>query len=335
VITRVLKRLAWAVFIVWAVTTVAFFLNNVLPGDPARMIAGPQARPADIERIRLELGLNKPVVEQYGIFMRRLVHGGPWTFDPKKQPEHANCSAIVPGVHLDFGRSYRFRQPVTKIIAERLPRTLMLGLVAIVIQLLIGVTSGVVAAKKRHRPVDHATVGVSLLGISAPTFLLGIGLQFVFAVKLRLLPLDGYGMTFADHARGIVLPGLTLGIFGAAYYTRLVRDEMIGLLKQDYVRTARAKGVSEWGAVIKHALRNALVPLVTVIGLELGAMVGGAIVTESIFRWPGLGQLSVNALLNRDGPVVVGMVIVTSTAIVLSSLLVDLCYAILDPRVRK
>jgi peptide/nickel transport system permease protein len=329
------KRLVWAVFIVWAVTTLAFFINNVLPGDPARMIAGPQARPADVARVRTELGLDRPLVVQYGLFMRRLVHPGAWSFDPRTDKAHANCAALMPGVHLDFGKSFRFRQPVVRIIWERLPRTLSLGLSALVLQLLIGVTSGVLAARKRGSAVDHGAVGMSLLGISAPTFLIGILLQFIFAYKLKVLPLDGYGQTFAEHVQSIVLPALTLGIFGAAYYTRLVRDEMIVLLKQDYVRTAQAKGLSPFRVLVRHALRNAMVPLVTVVGLEVGAMTGGAIVTEKVFRWPGVGQLSVDALLNRDGPLVIGMVIVTSTAIVIASVVVDVLYAALDPRVRR
>jgi peptide/nickel transport system permease protein len=163
----------------------------------------------------------------------------------------------------------------------------------------------------------------------------GVALQYVLAHRLRILPLDGYGADALEHASSVILPALTLGTFGAAYYTRLVRDEMIGLLKQEHVRTARAKGLSEAAVIVKHGLRNALVPLVTVLGLDLGALVGGAIVTETLFRWPGLGALSVNALLDRDGPLIVGMVIVTSGAVVLSNLLVDLCYAVLDPRVRR
>jgi peptide/nickel transport system permease protein len=221
------------------------------------------------------------------------------------------------------------------VIGERLPRTLLLALSAVFVQLAFGVATGVLAAVKRNTFVDHAAVGVTLLGISAPTFVIGIVLQYFLAHRLRLLPLDGYGASAGEHAASVILPALTLGTFGAAYYTRLVRDEMIGLLKQDHVRTARAKGLGQTAVVVRHALRNALVPLVTVLGLDLGALVGGAIVTETLFRWPGLGALSVNALLDRDGPLIVGMVIVTSCAVVLSNVFVDLCYAALDPRVRR
>jgi peptide/nickel transport system permease protein len=332
VIERLLKRIGWAVFVVWAVVTLTFFVNNVLPSDPARMVAGPQARPQDVARIRQQLGLDRPAHVQYALFLRRLVHTGPPTFTTK-DPEHGTC-ANLGRVHFDLGRSYQLRKPVVAVLAERLPRTIMLALAAVLIQVSIGVSSGVLAALKRNRLLDHLTVGASLLGISAPTFILGIFLQFVLAHRLRLLPLDGYGKTDAEHLVSLVLPALTLGMFGAAYYTRLVRDEMIGLMKQDYVRTARAKGLSTFAVVVRHALRNALVPLVTVVGLELGALVGGAIVTETLFRWPGIGSLSVTALLDRDGPIVVGTVLVTSVAVVTSSIVVDFLYALLDPRVR-
>ena len=327
------RRLAWAAFVVWAVVTIAFFVNNVLPSDPARMVAGAQARPSDVARIREQLGLDRPVLAQYGIFMRRLVHFGPTGFDSRDKV-HGSCAGLGP-LHFDLGRSYQQRRPVLTILGERFPRTLVLALSAVFVQLLLGVGAGVLAAVKRNSVWDYAAVGASLLGISAPTFVLGLALQFVFGHLLRVLPLDGYGLTVGDHAVSIVLPALTLGIFGAAYYTRLVRDEMIGLLKQDHVRTARAKGLGEGAVVLRHALRNALVPLVTVLGLDLGALIGGAIVTESQFRWPGLGALSVNALLDRDGPLIMGTVIVTSMAVVLSSVLVDFCYVALDPRVRE
>jgi peptide/nickel transport system permease protein len=326
------RRLAWAVFTIWAVVTAAFFVNSVLPTDPARMVAGPQARPADVARIRTQLGLDRPLHEQYAIFMRRLVHAGPATVAPSDK-EHGSCAALGP-LHFDLGKSYTMRRPVLTVIGERLPRTLQLALAAVVLQLLFGVGLGVLAAVRRGTTVDRAAVGASLLGVSAPTFLTGLLLQFVLGHKLRILPLDGYGKDAAEHAMSAILPALTLGLFGAASYTRLVRDEMIGLLGQDYVRTARAKGVGGAGVIVRHALRNALMPLVTVLGLDLGTLVGGAVVTETLFRWPGIGAMSVNAMLDRDGPLILGAVIVTSAAVVVSNLVVDACYAVLDPRVR-
>jgi peptide/nickel transport system permease protein len=329
---RAFRRLAWALLVVWATTTVTFFINNVLPSDPARMVAGPQARPKDVERVRQQLGLDRPVLEQYARFMRRLVHFGPSHLETK-DPEHGTC-ANVWRVHFDLGKSYQQRRAVTTILGERLPRTLMLAIAAVLVQTLLGVVTGLIAAVKRNTAIDHLTVGTSLVGISAPTFLIGLALQFVLAHRLRLLPLDGFGDTAAEHVVCIILPALTLGIYGAAYYTRVVRDELIGAVKLDHVRTARAKGLPMWRVWIRHALRNALVPLVTLIGLDLGALVGGAIVTETLFRWPGLGALTVSALLDRDAPVIMGTVIVSSAAIVLANLVVDVSYAILDPRVR-
>jgi peptide/nickel transport system permease protein len=342
----VARRLAWAVFVVWATTSLTFVISRVLPGDPARMIAGPQARPADIERLRGQLGLDRPLIVQYGIFLRKLVHIGPLSFDPRTDKAHASCAVALPlypahadrpgvSLHLDFGRSFRFRQPVVTVLGERLPRTAALAVAAIVIQVVLGAAVGILAAMRRNTSLDHAAVGLTLLGISVPTFILALVLQFVLAYKLRILPLDGFGATLGEHAACMVLPAVTLGAYGAAFYARLVRDEMIGLLKQDFVRTARAKGAGAWAVVFRHAFRNALAPLVTVIGLDLGVLLGGAIVTEQIFRWPGLGQLAVGALLNHDTPVIAGTVIVTSSALVLSNLAVDLSYAVLDPRVKK
>jgi peptide/nickel transport system permease protein len=331
-IRHLARRLSWAVLVVWAVVTVAFFVNNLLPSDPARMVAGPQARPADVARIKEQLGLDRPAIVQYGIFLRRLVHTGPSVIDPKDKV-HGSCAALGP-IHIDLGKSYQQRRPVLTILGERLPRTLQLAIAAVFLQVLLGVGAGVLAGAKRGSAWDYGAVGASLVGISAPTFILGIALQYVFAHTLRILPLDGYGKSSSEHLVSVILPALTLGIFGAAYYTRLVRDEMIGLLKQDHVRTARAKGLGEARVVLAHGLRNALMTLVTMVGLDLGALVGGAIVTETLFRWPGIGALSVTALLDRDGPLILGIVLLTSTAVVVSNVVVDVLYVALDPRVR-
>jgi peptide/nickel transport system permease protein len=327
---RIAARLSWSLFTIGAVVTLAFFINQGLPADPARAIAGPQARPADVARIRTQLGLDRPIAVQYRIFLSRLVHVAR---AGDAAEDHASCAALGP-VHVDLGISYQVRRPVVDIIADRFPRTLFLALAAVFLQTLIGVSAGVLAAVKRNSAWDHGAVSITLVGISAPTFLTGILLQYFFAYRLRLLPLDGYGVTFGEHVASILLPAMTLALAGVAYYTRLVRDDVIGLMKQDFVRTAQAKGVSPAGVVVKHVLRNALLPIVTLVGLDLGTLVGGAIVTEKLFRWPGLGQLSVDAVFDRDAPIVMGTVIVASTAIVLSNLLVDLSYALLDPRTR-
>jgi peptide/nickel transport system permease protein len=329
VIRRVLARLIWSVGVMWAVVTLTFVITRVLPGDPARLVAGPQARAADVARVRTALALDRPIVVQYGKFLGRFVHVG------SSDGDHGTCAAIFPGIHLDLGRSYTFGQPVVRILEERVPRTAALALVAVALQAIAGGAAGIFAARRRHTFADHASVVATIVGISLPTFLVGIVLQYTLAHRLELLPLDGFGKTFWDHARSIVLPALTLGVCGSAYYTRLVRGEMLDVLGHDYIRTARAKGVGEAAVTYRHALRNALFPIVTMVGLDLGTLLGGAIVTEQLFRWPGLGQLSATALVGRDGPVIVGAVLVTSTAIIASSVLVDLVYALLDPRLRQ
>jgi peptide/nickel transport system permease protein len=205
---------------------------------------------------------------------------------------------------------------------------------AVLVQALLGVATGVLGAVFHRRPLDRVIVAATVVGISAPTFILGLALQYVLARRLHLLPVDGFGHTTGEHLLGLCLPALTLGIFGAACYTRIVRDDMIGILRRDFIRTARAKGAGEGAVVVRHALRNALMPIVTMIGLDLGSLIGGAVVTETLFRWPGVGALSVTALLDRDGPVIVGTVIVTSTAIVLCNVAVDLLYGVIDPQTR-
>ncbi|MDP8999811.1 MAG: ABC transporter permease [Myxococcota bacterium] len=334
--TRILRRLGWSIAVVWAVVSITFAVNSLLPGDPAQMVAGPQARPADLARIRQQLGLDRPPLVQYALFWKRLVHIGPGAIDPRQTSDHASCAVILhlgeSAVHVDLGKSFQRRQPVADVIAARLPRTFALAVAAVIVQVLLGLSSGALAAIRRGSWIDRVLVGTGLLGISVPTFLVALALQYLLAYKLRWLPLDGYGTTVGEHARCLVLPALTLGIYGTAYYTRLVRDEMSVLIQQDWMRTARAKGVPPWRAVIVHALRNALAPLLTALGLDFGALMGGAIVTESVFRWPGLGELSVNATLDRDGPVIVACVIVTSMGIVTSNLIVDLVCARLDPR---
>jgi peptide/nickel transport system permease protein len=335
---RLARRLGWSLFVVWAVVSLAFAVNNLVPGDPARMVAGAQARPADVARLREQLGLDRPPLVQYALFWRRLVHPGPRSVGAGADPAHASCTVVLPvggaAVHVDLGKSYQLRQPVADLVLTRLPRTFALAAAGIFLQVLFGVGTGILAAVRRNSLVDRGLVGASVLGISAPTFLIALALQYAFAYELRWLPLDGFGRTLSEHARCLILPALTLGIFGAAYYTRLVRDELTVILRQDWVRTAKAKGLSPWRVITLHGVRNALVPVVTAIGLDFGALMGGAIVTETVFRWPGLGQLSVTALLNRDGPVILACVIVTSLAIVVSNLAVDLLYARLDPRAR-
>jgi peptide/nickel transport system permease protein len=334
---RLLRRLGWSVAVVWAVVTITFVLDAVVPGDPARMVAGPQASVADVARIRQTMGLDRPAPVRYALFWRRLVHLGPSTVHRDPEDPHSTCAVVLPlgpaALHVDLGKSFQMRQPVVDVVVPRLGRTMALAFAALFVQLAIGLFSGTLAAARKGSWLDRTLVTASLFGLSAPTFLIGLGLQYVVAYRLRWLPLDGFGATALDHVRSIVLPALTLGIYGAAYYTRLVRDEVAGLLTAPWVRTARAKGASEAAVLVVHALRNGLVPIATIAGLDFGALLGGAIVTETVFRWPGLGELSVRATLNRDGPVIAACVIVTSVAVVAANLLADAAYARLDPRV--
>ncbi len=328
------RRAFGALVVVYLVVTATFFLNRSLPSDPARMIAGEQARPADVARIRTQLGLDRPVGVQYLAFLGRLVHFGPSHFEREKTPDHATCGHLGP-LHFDLGRSYQQRKPVLVILGDRLPYTAALAFSATALAVTLGVVSGVLAALRRNTAVDATLVGLALLGVSAPTFLLGVAIQYLFAFQLELFPLNGAGKGLLDAARHLVLPTLTLGIFGAAFYTRLVRSEMIETLSADYVRTARAKGLSTLRVVVVHALRNVLVPLVTVVGLDLGALLGGAVLTEQIFSWPGVGALAVRAMRDRDGPVIMGTVLVSAIAIVALNLVVDFVYTFLDPRIRR
>lgn len=353
---RFARRFAWCIFVVWATTTLAFVVNHALPTDPARMVAGPQARPAEVRKIRKRLCLNRPLHVQYIHFVSRLVHVGPPPNAPKGPPVappcgegdatdqedkisekelHATCAPFFGRLHFDLGKSYTQRRPVVTILGERLPRTIFLAIAAAFVQMAIGVVAGVLAASRWKTRVDRLAVSVSLLGVSAPTFVTGLFLQWLFGFRLRVLPLDGYGQTALQHVESVILPAVTLGIFGAAYYTRMVRDEMLGQLGQDYVRTASAKGLSRTSVLVRHALRNALVPIVTILGLEVGTLVGGAIVTESIFRWPGLGSLSVTAMIERDGPVIMGCVMVTSVAVAFATFAVDVAVTFIDPRLRR
>lgn len=331
---RLLRRLGWSAVTVWAVVSLAFVVNNLLPGDPARMVAGPQARPADVARIREGLGLDRPLAVQYARFWARLAHLGP----RRGGAGHDTCATLAAvgdrALHVDFGKSFQLHQPVVEIIATRVPRTLALAVSGISIQLAFGLAAGTVAAVRRGSWLDRAMVGASLLGVSAPAFLSALLLQYALAYRLRLLPLDGFGVTLGDHARGLALPALTLGTYGAAYTTRLVRDEVSGLLRQDWVRTARAKGLTPARVVVRHVLRDALVTVTTAVALDFGALMGGALVVETVFRWPGIGELSVQAAMDRDGPVVIACVVVTAIAIVASNFAADLLCAWLDPRLR-
>ncbi len=337
--TRFLRRILSTLLVLFAVVSATFFVSQVLPSDPARLVAGPQARPKDVERIRLQLGLDRPVLVQYTSYLRRLVHvstesGASLDLAAAPPSEaHKNCGTLGP-VHFDLGRSYQMRRPVAVLIAERFPRSIALAIAALFVQLLVGLGLALWGTLTPNGRVDRALYRGSAVGLSVPTFVLGIVLQYIFAYRLAWLPIDGFGETFLARAHAIVLPALTLGIYGGIGFYRMARSELQNALGEDYARSARAKGAARTRVVLVHALRNAAIPLVTVIALDLGTLIGGAVVTESLFRWPGVAALSVSALLDRDGPLLLGTVLVTSIAIVLSNLFADSLYSIVDPRMR-
>jgi peptide/nickel transport system permease protein len=335
-IARVLARIARGIALVAAVVTLTFFVNAVLPSDPARMVAGPQARPADVAKIRISLGLDRPPLVRFGRFARRILHisrdvAGPTEGAPNG---HENCGSLGP-VHVDLGRSFQQRRPVVVALGERIPRTLALAGAAVVLQGLLGLLVAVIAVRRPGTLTDRGAVGGALVIGSLPSFVVGIFLQFVFARTLHWLPLDGFGKTFGDQALSLLLPATTLGLVGAASYARILRDELARELARDHVRTAQAKGAGPWRRLLVHALRNALPAMVTLLALDFGQLAGGAVVTESLFRWPGLGNLGGRALLDRDGPMLVGVVLVTAIGVVVANGLADLLQTLLDPRLRR
>ncbi|GIK98642.1 MAG: glutathione ABC transporter permease [Alphaproteobacteria bacterium] len=298
------RRLAASVLILLGVTIITFSLSYLIPADPVRMIAGRSATAQTVESIRRELGLDRPLHEQYLGYLGDVVRG-------------------------DLRRSYVQKTEVATLIESRLPATLQLMAGAIFFELLIGIPAGIYAATRRGRASDRGVMILSFAGVSTPQFVVGLLLLYVFANLLGWFPMSGYGTIW--H---LVLPALTLGIAGGGWYSRMIRSSMIDVLRQDYVRTARAKGVSERGVVLVHALRNAILPVVAMIGLDIGIFMSGAVVVESVFGWPGIGQLAWQAIQRLDYPIIMGVTLVAAVAIVLGNLLADLVAPLIDPRIR-
>jgi peptide/nickel transport system permease protein len=302
----VIRRLYQAVFVIFGVVTVVFFVMQ-LTGDPVRIMMGENSSEEDIQNVRRSLGLDRPIHEQYLAFLSKAVRG-------------------------DFGESIRQRgQSAMGIVLSRYPATLRLAFLALALSVMLATAFGVISAVKRYSVLDNAVMFLALFGQSVPNFWLGIMLILIMAVQLGWLPSQGYG---DGSPKYLILPVLTLAAPGLARLTRLVRSGMLEIMGQDYVRTARAKGLRETGVIFGHALKNAAIPLVTIIGLDLGALLGGAVVTEQIFAWPGVGLEVITAINGRDFPVVQAAVFVVATSFVLINLIVDLLYTWLDPRVR-
>jgi peptide/nickel transport system permease protein len=298
------RRLAAAVMILLGVSFITFFLLYVLPADPVRQIAGRSATAETVENIRAELGLDQPFLVQYGRYLGGLVQG-------------------------DLGRSYLQRTEVAELIASRLPPTLLLMAAGIAAELVIGLTLGVIAALRRGRAVDNTLMVASFVAVSAPQFVVSLLVLYVFAVQLGWFPIGGYGT--AAH---LVLPALTLGILGSGWYARMMRSSMVDVLAQDFIRTARAKGLTRRRVVLRHALPNAVLPIIAMIGIDIGIFMGGLVVVESVFGWPGIGQLAWQAIQRVDIPIIMGVTLVSATAIVLGNLLADLVTPFIDPRIK-
>jgi peptide/nickel transport system permease protein len=298
------RRLFQAIFILLGVSVITFALLYLLPADPVRQIAGRSATAQTVENIRHQLGLDQPFIVQYWRYLTGLVQG-------------------------DLGRSYLQRSEVSELIAARLPASLLLMAGAIACELAIGLTMGLVAAVRRGTVTDQTLMIASFVGVSAPQFVVGLLLLYFFAVQLGWFPIGGYGTW-----RHLVLPSVALGILGAGWYSRMMRSSMIDVLRQDYIRTARAKGLARGTVLLRHALPNAILPVIAMIGIDIGLFMSGIVVIESVFGWPGIGQLAWQAIQRVDIPIIMGVTLVSACAIVLGNLLADIVTPFIDPRIR-
>ncbi|NMB25727.1 MAG: ABC transporter permease [Firmicutes bacterium] len=305
------RRLLMLLPVLIGISIVVFLVMHLAPGDPAEILAGPTASASDIAALRAKLGLDDPVWVQY------------WRF----------VSGVLKG---DLGTSVQSGESVTDMVKTRFPNTLALSIAAMIVASIVGLSTGVVSAVRKGSFFDSFSMIVALLGISLPSFWVGLMLMLIFAVRLRWLPVAGYSGEWWTLVgiKQLVLPAVTLGIGASALIARITRSSILEVMQQDYIRTARAKGLSQVATVGKHVLRNALVPVVTVMGLNFGGLLGGTVVTESVFAINGVGRMMVRAITSRDFPVVQGAVLMVATTFVLINLLVDLTYALLDPRIR-
>jgi peptide/nickel transport system permease protein len=297
-------RLLLALPALWLILTMVFLLAHIVPGDPAQQMLGEGARAEDIVQLRHTLGLDQPIGVQYGKYLSSVLHG-------------------------NLGQSFRFQQPVTEVILAHYPATLELAIVALIVCAAISIPGGMLAAARRGTRADHAVGIFTLLGLSVPNFALGPLLILLFSVRIGWLPVSGRG-----GVAHLVLPAITLGAALAAILARMVRASVMEELASDYVRTARAKGLSEWAVLWRHAFRNALIPTLTIIGLQFGTLLAGAIITETIFSWPGIGRLTVQAIESRDFPLLQGCILLIAVTYVAVNLATDFVYALVDPRVR-
>lgn len=301
----IIKRLLALIPVLLGVSLLVFFILDLAPGDPAKTILGEQARPEDIEALREEMGLNDPFFVRYGRYMLALCHG-------------------------DMGESYKTRDPVADEIFSRLPNTAILAFVSTMVAIVLALPLGVIAAIRQNSLFDGVSMFAALIGISMPVFWMGLLLILLFSVKLGWFPVAG-----ADAGwKSLVLPSFALGFMHMASIARTTRSSMLETIRQDYIRTVRAKGLSEDKVIVNHALRNAMIPTTTVIGLQMGSMLGGSVLTESVFSWPGIGRFMIQSIQGRDIPSVMGCVIIFALSFALINLFVDLIYGFIDPRIK-
>lgn len=298
------KRLLLSLPALWLIVTMVFLLAHIVPGDPVQQMLGEGATASDLTQLRHALGLDLSLPVQYGRYLGGVLRG-------------------------NLGESFRFQQPVARVVLQHYPATLELAIAALIVCCGIGIPAGIIAAQKRGHSADHAVAFVTLLGLSVPNFALGPLLILIFSVIIGWLPVSGRGGF--SH---LILPAITLGAALAAILTRMVRTSVLEQLGSDYVRTARAKGLTERAVLLRHAFRNALIPILTILGLQFGTLLAGTIVTETIFSWPGIGRLAVQAIEARDYPLLQGCILLIAVSYVLVNLLTDLVYAFADPRVR-
>lgn len=300
----IIRRLLIMIPVLLGVSLIIFTMVRVIPGDPAIILAGPHATKEQVDNIRAQLGVDRHPVIQYVSFLGNLLQG-------------------------DLGSSTRTGLPVTREIMARLPNTIVLAFTAIILASFLGVLTGIIAGVKQNSFFDHLSMMIALFGLSMPVFWLGLMLMLLFSIQLGWLPAVG-----SETPKHLILPAITLAANSTAIIARMTRSSMLEVIRLDYVRTARAKGLTEKLVIWRHALKNALIPVVTIIGLQTGTLLGGAVLTEIVFAWPGIGRLLVEALLSRDYPVVQGVVLLVATMFIFINLIVDILYSYLDPRIR-
>ena len=324
----IIRRVIGMFTLLFLLSIVVFFLFNMLPGDPARLTCGKSCTPIVIEQNRHRLGYDLPIHEQYVKFVSGIFFGR--VFSPES-PEPIQCDAPC------LGYSFNRQEEVLSLISRAAPVTFWLAVGAFVLWLTVGISLGIFAALRRGRWPDRLVMGASLIGYSLPSFFIGLVLVFFVIIKWEILPFPSYASPFDDPVaflQTMILPWIVLAILYAAFYMRLTRNQVLEVLNDDYVRTARAKGLPERTVVVKHALRAGLTPIVTAAGLDLAGLLGGAIISENIFSLPGLGALAIDSILRSDLPLITGITMVTASLIIFANLIVDLLYAVVDPRVR-